>query len=325
MTKFREKRKDERYIFYNPADTRSLLFKEIEKYSTFKWNTHTGKEEEKSFEYHSSSYVKNSALIFSKLIPYSFDGNGLVRKDNKVEYLKLVINEMNKVADEVSYISTRLESVINSFKNNGYKVKSFKGKPLWRFVVGLGASHPQETSMTLHHIYGVPYIPASAIKGIIKHWSVLKFAEEYARIKKGEDVNFDTAVEEISEKLREGKNLSITIDNVSFYDLIRIFGTQEREGEIIFFDAYPCDKITLKIDVMNPHYKNYYFSTQPPADWDQPRPLPFLTVENTKFAFYVAGKDETLTLKAVKCAKDALKEHGVGAKTSLGYGIFTDF
>ncbi|TCO60227.1 type III-B CRISPR module RAMP protein Cmr6 [Caldanaerobacter subterraneus] len=325
MTKSREKRKDDKYIFYNPADTRSLLFKEIEKYSIFKWNSHTRKEEEKSFEYRSSSYIKNPALIFSRLIPYSFDEEGIVRKDNKVEYLKLVVNEMDKLGNELDYINDRFERVINSFRNNGFEVKSFKGKPLWRFVVGLGASHPQETSMALHHIYGVPYIPASAIKGIIKHWSVLKFAEEYVKIKKGEDVNFDTAVGEVSEKLREGKNLSITVDNMSFYDLIRIFGTQEREGEIIFFDAYPCGKITLKIDVMNPHYKNYYFGTQPPADWDQPLPLSFLTVENTKLVFYIAGKDETLTSKAVKWAKDALKEHGVGAKTSLGYGIFIDF
>src|SRR5206468_143499 len=35
-----------------------------------------------------------------------------------------------------------------------------------RMVVGLGAENVLETAVTLHHTYGVPYIPGSALKGL---------------------------------------------------------------------------------------------------------------------------------------------------------------
>jgi len=52
-----------------------------------------------------------------------------------------------------------------------------------------------------------------------------------------------------------------------------------------------------------------------------------LTVENTKFTFYLASKskddpDKDLLDKAHKLLSEAIKNYGIGAKTSLGYGIF---
>ena len=43
----------------------------------------------------------------------------------------------------------------------------------WRLAVGVGSSGPLETGMTLHHLYGFPYIPASSIKGIARACSYL--------------------------------------------------------------------------------------------------------------------------------------------------------
>ena len=40
----------------------------------------------------------------------------------------------------------------------------------WRMVIGLGGEHVLETSMTLHHVYGIPYIPGSAVKGMVRHY-----------------------------------------------------------------------------------------------------------------------------------------------------------
>ena len=39
-------------------------------------------------------------------------------------------------------------------------------------VVGLGGESVYETSITLHHIYGIPYIPASSIKGVVRSWII---------------------------------------------------------------------------------------------------------------------------------------------------------
>jgi CRISPR-associated protein Cmr6 len=179
--------------------------------------------------------------------------------------------------------------------------------------------------MTLHHIYGIPYIPESAIKGVTRHWAVLRLAEEY--VKKGK--NIEEAIEAVSKALEEGKELEelkeINLNpEITFQDLIKIFGTQKEEGKVIFFDAYPDESIELKIDIMNPHYPDYYGGDKPPADWQNPVPIKFLTVEKAKFLFYLASRDKDLLTKAENLLKDALKNYGIGAKTSLGYGVFEE-
>ncbi|MCP2239478.1 type III-B CRISPR module RAMP protein Cmr6 [Thermoanaerobacterium thermosaccharolyticum] len=286
-----KQRKDTNYEFYNPLDTATLLTEEIQKISMYKGDS----KEEKSFHYTSSGFTKNPALIFGKLIPHSFeikDGTKKLKEDNKQEYLKLVINEIEKTSNEILYISARFKNLIKSLENCGYKVDNFHAAPSWRLVVGLGSSHSQETSMTLHHIYGIPYIPGSALKGVTKHWVILS------------RFNNDEQQALQNQKFRE------------------IFGTQENEGKIIFFDAYPCSEIKLKIDIMNPHYPQYYSGSEFPTDCQLPNPIKFLTVEKTDFNFCLATKHQELLSDALSWVREALTQHGIGAKTSVGYGFF---
>lgn len=63
-------------------------------------------------------------------------------------------------------LQQRRENLSRFLQNSGYKVNRLIGKSNWRLIIGLGGMHPQETSMTLHHIYGIPYIPGSAVKGV---------------------------------------------------------------------------------------------------------------------------------------------------------------
>jgi CRISPR-associated protein Cmr6 len=205
----------------------------------------------------------------------------------------------------------------------GNNFEKFEATTSWRLIIGLGASHPQETSMTLHHIYGIPYIPGSAIKGVTRHWAVLKFADNNRK----DNEEFEDAIKRIAEALERGNDLNIEVEKITFKDLIEIFGTQEKQGKVIFFDAYPVGEIKLKIDIMNPHYPKYYSEGHPPTDWQNPVPIKFLTIERTKFEFYLASKskddrDKNLLNKAKKLLSEALKTHGIGAKTALGYGIF---
>jgi len=228
-------------------------------------------------------------------------------------------------------INKAKNQMINRFKESGFLVEKVELKLLWRLVVGLGASHPQETSMTLHHIFGIPYIPGSAVKGVTRHWAVLLFVDknEQAIFKIYQKEKFEDLVEFVDKSLEQGKDLNISVNNISFQDLIEIFGTQEQQGKVIFFDAFPQENIHLKIDIMNPHYPDYYSGEKPkpPTDWQNPVPIKFLTVENTKFQFYLAAKEKDnsnndLIKKAKSLLEEALKNHGVGAKTALGYGIF---
>ncbi|MCS7214516.1 MAG: type III-B CRISPR module RAMP protein Cmr6, partial [Candidatus Calescibacterium sp.] len=119
-------------------------------------------------------------------------------------------------------------------------------------------------------------------------------------------------------------NKDLEINGIKFSDLIEIFGTQEQAGKVIFMDAYPSGDIKLKIDIMNVHYPDYYSGNKPPADWQNPNPIKFLTVEDTSFTFYLISKDIELLNKAKILLKEALEEQGIGAKTSIGYGIFIE-
>jgi CRISPR-associated protein Cmr6 len=189
-------------------------------------------------------------------------------------------------------INKRVRQSIQLLKHKGYYLDDFMAKTSWRLIIGLGAVHPQETSMTLHHVYGIPYIPGSAVKGVTRHWIILsKFDNEEKKA-------------EADEKFQ------------------KIFGAQKNQGRVIFMDAYPVGQINLKIDIMNPHYPDYYSKNIPPADWQNPNPIKFLTVENTKFRFYLLSKKGSLLYEAKEWLEEALGEFGIGAKTSLGYGIF---
>ena len=120
--------------------------------------------------------------------------------------------------------------------------------------------------------------------------------------------------------------------------LVEIFGTIEVEGSAVFFDALPSPvrepmglekllpqlrgnlKDAMEFDIMNPHYGPYYQGRDSPGDWHSPVPVLFLTVrKGVPFVFAVGGDGSDVAEKLLRLA---LKHHGVGAKTSLGYGRF---
>ncbi len=63
-----------------------------------------------------------------------------------------------------------------------------------------------------------------------------------------------------------------------------------------------------------------------PSGWMNSMPNNFLTIEKTGFGFSLAlkkkEKDRELLDHTVNWLKKGLQEHGVGAKTSVGYGYF---
>lgn len=170
----------------------------------------------------------------------------------------------------------------------------------WRFVTGLGREHPVENGFAWHHTLGVPYLPGSSVKGIVRAWA-------------------GTWIEEAKENVK------------------RIFGPEgEREekrvGSVIFFDALPIAPVKLEADVMTPHYLEYYQQDnpeKPPGDWYDPVPIPFLTVAlGQTFLFALAPRrpsDEQSRddcRQAVEWLAEALAAIGAGAKTAVGYGRF---
>ncbi|HLI05882.1 MAG TPA: type III-B CRISPR module RAMP protein Cmr6 [Ktedonobacteraceae bacterium] len=186
----------------------------------------------------------------------------------------------------------------------------------WRLIVGLGGNSVLETDITLHHLYGLPIIPGSALKGLARTYAAMEDVGD------GDD--------------RRKPSTAIDTDTD---DIQRIFGMTHKQGTVIFFDAFPKDgQATFVLDIMNPHYPDYYQQKdKAPTNDQNPRPITFLVVDqkttsgqNTTYMFALAlcqgveekHQDDLTRAKTWLCK--ALENYGVGGKTSAGYGYFKD-
>ena len=105
-------------------------------------------------------------------------------------------------------------------------------------------------------------------------------------------------------------------------DFLAVFGSQESAGNVQFLPAYPTGNVTLSLDIMNPHFPNYYTGTELPTDTQNPIPINFLTVGQTPFRFVILSKEQNLINIVKDWADKTLRDKGLGAKTSIGYGYF---
>ena len=108
-----------------------------------------------------------------------------------------------------------------------------------------------------------------------------------------------------------------------------LFGSQEGVGVIQFWDGFPVDVPKLKVDIMNNHFQDYYSDSKgmvAPSDDMNPNPVPFIVIDSgSEFYFPIVADSQNNLSKAIEFLKSALSDLGVGAKSSVGYGIFYDF
>lgn len=180
-----------------------------------------------------------------------------------------------------------------------------------------------EGSILLHHTYGVPYLPGSALKGVLR-----------ARLE----------AREIGESAESSRWRGLTAE---------ILGrrTEDREpgGEqdadpslaslIDFLDALwipePPPNVLpgwspLALDVVTPHHPDYYTASEgrrkAPQDGDDPIPVQRLSVApGTRFLIAVEAPNQPTFLPWLDWLLEdvlmaALREDGLGAWTSIGYG-----
>ena len=240
---------------------------------------------------------RNPGLLFERYTAYrpgwSLESDSRTRTNPKHEALKVVRDTRMDAALHRAYVA-RWQAMLAA-----QGAETFETKAEWRFIVGLGRKGPLEVGMTFHRIYGFPLIPGSSLKGLAR-----AYAELVAKV--GED------------------------------EITHVFGNAPGPGEdpsvahvgrAVFFDAVPLVPPRLEIDVMNPHYADYYSEKKdarghpiPPADYLSPTPIYFLTVgRGSRYLFAVAGSEKT---QARAWLEGGLRELGSGAKTSAGYGYW---
>lgn len=238
---------------------------------------------------------KNLGLLLDKYIP-----KNVFEKAGKTRWLFDIFRPQNEKETQ----NTHIDEV---FAKNAYQrwqkmmeslgAETFDLTLDWRMVVGLGGETVLETDLTLNHLYGIPYIPGSALKGLTRGYVT-------GEVFPSKDIEHDNEI------------------------VKRIFGSQEHAGTVVFFDAMPTNGTAkFALDIMNPHYPDYYGKGAPPTNDQSPNPITFLTVAETTFAFALAPRSgNSQYMKDVEQTKiwlqEALQKYGVGGKTSAGYGYF---
>ncbi|MCG8554134.1 MAG: type III-B CRISPR module RAMP protein Cmr6 [Proteobacteria bacterium] len=208
-----------------------------------------------------------------------------------------------------------------------------------RLLVGHGNSSATDIGITLHHTWGVPLIPGSALKGLVAHFVDAVYGpsdlghrpwdragDERARAdyegvtKRGRRIErgpgavyralFGAPDAEMDEEMQErGFDAGASAGIVTFHDALYV----AKGG---------ADDRPFAADVLTVHQKAYYDSSGGswPNDYDSPNPVAFLTVRpGARFLFALSGPGDWTDL-AERLLRDALEKWGVGGKTSAGYG-----
>ncbi|WP_297457209.1 type III-B CRISPR module RAMP protein Cmr6 [Persephonella sp.] len=317
-------------------------------------------EQEKYVKSNLNNILKNEEIsnFNLKLNKYSY-AKFIMKDENTIKDIELKLDRipnLNKFLSEDLYhkFISRYVSAIKNLENNTHIVREKRFKPEYKLIIGLGSPSIYEVSMTLHHIYGIPYIPGQAIKGVLRNYVINAFKcfnlneEERLEIAKKisnnkELKNFEELGKEERQKVyketsKEKENKALKDELFKF-----VFGSQDNQGNIVFFDAFPDGEITIDIDIMNNHFPEYYDKGNPPTDWQKLNPVKFLVVKNTPFRFFIGmkkginmppdlkkfGSEELITTKdelinyIFELLKEALEFNGIGARTSIGYGYLS--
>ena len=193
------------------------------------------------------------------------------------------------------------------------------------FSTGLGNAHPLENGFAFLNPYGLPYLPGSGVKGVLR-----QAARELSRGEWGDTRGW-------------------TEDAIT-----HLFGLESddggkvhQRGALRFWDVVPqIEGNSLQVEVMTPHQSHYYQQRRDPRSGDstnphdsgQPNPIHFLTVPpGSRFTFHMQCDVPFLRRNAAPLAEggqwqlllQAAFSHafawlGFGAKTAVGYGAMAE-
>lgn len=288
--------------------------------------------------------VDNLHLLINKLVPFK-NGQPDETEDNRFkDKFELKYNLTTKDKNLLGHC----QQVIKDNFNTTFQGQALRLEMQARMVVGMGEDSIYENSMTLHPVYGIPYIPATAIKGVCRSWIITQC---YSHIEEGKE-----------EKAMQNPFFTF------------LFGDTNQQGNLTFFDAFPLHSPKIERDIINVHYQEYYSEGKAPGDYLSPIPNTYITLAptakeeniNQAFDFYVGfNANHYRTRKALQqlqhqlaeeketqsnllttallpenwegvhpieseeissfihhWLEEALCEHGIGAKSAVGYGFF---
>ena len=233
--------------------------------------------------------ISNFSLLFHRYIPYkSQNGWKMEGQDKSNIWQQLIEKSPISYGKEQEESITSASEIFNSKELNeifkslcirlaetrencakqNLEVQYFRMKVVWRLAIGLATPSILDTGMSLHRIYGIPYLSGSTIKGNSRHYWLKDLGESLGVIpvvSKDKNTPWNILEEILVSEIETKKDLHklenlfqqltkhdqllegrLKSKNISFEELYesskpfrRVFGSTNVKGEVVFFDAFP--------------------------------------------------------------------------------------
>jgi CRISPR-associated protein Cmr6 len=273
--------------------------------------------------------VSNFGLFFQKFNRYQWEkkdqgielkaqhswNNGKKGKDRTDYHWSILENQtahavvMKNAGPLLEKFHERQISCLESYSELGAGILEISARSATPFLTGIGESTPTEVGMVFHRNMGIPYIPASSLKGAVRFAYCVNFAQANPdRVSKG------------------------MLEESDVPGLRELFGSSDSKntfrGGFAFMDCCAEQVPILKMDIMNPHFGKYYQNNHDrgPVEIESPVPIKFLVVEKDLIyrfrGFFLNPEAMKFEKSLIQAFKTALTLLGLGAKTAVGYGRF---
>lgn len=234
---------------------------------------------------------------FSLFMSIWSDRDFELEKNRKTAALRKTLSISSATMQQVHAIRQRqLMMAINTQEEQRLLIDAISTAPM---ATGMGLEHPLENGFAFLNPYGIAYLPGSSIKGVLR-----RAAEELMHM--------------------DEKWMQDDIDNLFGPETQK--DNEARRGALVFWDVIP-EVSSMGIEIMTPHYADYYQGNASPHDSGQPTPIPFMVVPaDAKYRFIVMlnphyrQKGINWKMLMQQAFEYAFDWQGFGAKTAVGYG-----
>ncbi|ADZ89956.1 type III-B CRISPR module RAMP protein Cmr6 [Marinomonas mediterranea] len=261
------------------------------------------------YEMHLKSRTSNglhSGLLLDKGYPASSTGVN-TDKEAKARFIKSICGI--KASELYTKEFNQWLRLTSKKSNSGKHTNNFEQLPLTlsnRLLIGLNGGGALETGCMINHHNGMPYIPGSSIKGAVRN-----FASR--NLKDHESVWVQFFGNKPEDDLEDPFAGLITFHDAWW---IPNSAPSENAGN---FSNFPFIQ-----DIVTTHHAEYYSKEGKSlaTDFDDPIPNSLISVHGS-FLFVIGGNENYLGVVKQMLEK-TLKENGIGAKSTAGYGYFDE-
>lgn len=253
----------------------------------------------------------NALLMLHRSAVLAVDDQGMIRLDDGWMRSWAQATRLgqgpSKEGGLAEMVAGRREAALRALSADGSaSVVTVTAVPMTALVTGTGGGGIRDVGIELHGTYGWPVLPGSTLKGV---------ARAFARDEAG----------------MSGEEIAAIFGAPPSDD-----GSPARAGAVTFLDALPGpDGVTVAEHVLTPHTRGYRLDPEgngeeypgagavPPAEYINPVPVPFLVLFRGSFLIHLVGPEPEVD-RAADLFRQAVREIGLGAKTTSGYGYLTE-